>query len=101
MHVYVHKHILYIIHTQLSCRTHLHFMVLILKLQLNLFAFCCRIQTRLCAMFHLIVGQYVLALPMYFIQMRDQVHSVVGPASIFNRVFLWRLLHIQAVISTK
>ena len=93
----IHK--LNIIYTLLcqDIRTHLHFVVVIPKLEPNLLVFHSRIRTallRLCAMFHLIVGKYVLAFPMNFVLVGDQVHSAVSPTSIFNGVFSWKLLYI-------
>ena len=81
---------------------YLHFMVLILEQQLNFLAFHCRSTLlRLCAMFHLVVGQYVLALPMYFVLVGDQVHCTVCPSSIFNGVIYWKFLYVQAAVSTE
>ena len=82
--------------TQLTERTNLHFMVIVVEVQFSLCVSWGRFRLhRMQAIFHLVVGQYVRAFPMNLIPEGDQVHGVLAPPGIPDGTSWW-FLHIQA-----
>ena len=73
-------------------------MMFILELQLYLIVSCGRCTLlRIQAVFHIVMGQYVRALPMNLILVGDQVHGELAPPCVLNGTS-WKILHIQAAI---